>query len=377
MKVDFTVPQKNHPAPPSKKGASTASWNKEITLFQKFSDKKKESFYREFALLIGSGVDFSKALDLLIRQEKKAFIKSILEQISADVTKGKTLFEAFKAQKHFSDYEVFTIKAGEEIRKLPEVLNELQKYFSRKIKVKRQVVSVMAYPSFVLTITFAVLYFMLNYVVPMFASIFKQFGGELPKITQYVIWISSKFNTVFLGVLLIVGLFLILNKVYGANPRFKMMKAKILLRIPIFGKLVKKIAVAKFSQIMGLLLSSRTSLNEALKLSAEVTSFYPLKRVIEDSQTKVTKGLTLHESLNTGFLDDKFLTVVTIGEEVNQLDKMFNELSEQLNEEIDHSTKLIGTVLEPLMIVIIAVIVGFILIAMYYPMFNLSQVLQN
>ena len=155
------------------------------------------------------------------------------------------------------------------------------------------------------------------------------------------------------------------------------MKAKILLRIPIFGKLVKKIAVAKFSQIMGLLLSSRTSLNEALKLSAEVTSFYPLKRVIEDSQTKVTKGLTLHESLNTGFLDDKFLTVVTIGEEVNQLDKMFNELSEQLNEEIDHSTKLIGTVLEPLMIVIIAVIVGFILIAMYYPMFNLSQVLQN
>lgn len=376
MKIDFESHSRKSPVKKNKKN-SKSILKRELPFFKSFRTKNKESFYREFGLLLQSGIDVNQSLSLMINQEKNAHILGVLKKIQSDLVKGKPLFESFKQQSDFSKYEIYSLKAGEEIRQLPKVLNELQLYFKRKLKVRRQITSVLAYPIFVLLITFGVLYFMLNYVVPMFSSIFDQFGGELPKVTRLVVYLSSKFNTFFLVIIaIILALFLVHKRLIG-DTKYQNFHSKLILKIPVFGTLVKKIEIAKFSQIMGLLLSSKTPLDQALGLALDVTSFFPLKNLIESSIEEVSRGNTLYRALDKGFFEPKILTLVSIGEEINQLDNTFNNLSEQFNEEIDHSTKLIGTIVEPLMIVIIAVVVGFILIAMYYPMTNISEVINS
>ena len=362
---------------PSSSKKKTSFMEKELLSFSRFTHKKKEAFYREFALLLKSGVDFNKALELLIAQEKSKASITLYSSLLRQVIKGKSLSESMGNQNVFSDYEVYSINAGENIRKLPEVLEELQVYFERKIKIKRQIISIIAYPSFVLALTLGVLYFMLNYVVPMFSNIFKQFGSELPLITQYVVAFSSRFNTLLLifgGVIILLAF---VHKRFKVKEGYRQFIGALLLKTPILGRHMKRIAVAQFCQAMALLLSAKTSLPEALELTARLVNFYPLKKALLRSRQLVIKGIPLHESLQGSLFDTKLITMVTIGEEVNELDTMFNKLSKQLNDEIEYASKMIGSIIEPVMILVIAVIVGFILIAMYYPMFSLSQVIGN
>src|SRR5690606_36051600 len=158
------------------------------SLLKKFSDKQKESFYREFSTLIKSGVDFNQALTILSEQENSKHLRKSFIDINRQVVKGKSLYITLKEYgKQFSPYEYYSIKIGEETKKLPEVLDQLQMFFSRKIKMRRLIVSVLTYPLFIFVITLAVLYFMLNYVVPMFSNVFSQFGKDLPEITKFVI----------------------------------------------------------------------------------------------------------------------------------------------------------------------------------------------
>ncbi|WP_052503538.1 type II secretion system F family protein [Lacinutrix sp. Hel_I_90] len=183
----------------TKKGVSktkkTSFLDRDVRFVSGFSDKKKERFYKELALLIQSGIDFKQALEIITEQYKSKTDRALITTIKQEVVQGKSLHEAMKQSKKFSAYEYFSVKIGEETRKLDKVLIELQKYFDRKIKMKRQLISVFTYPAFVLAVTFGVLYFMMNNVVPMFSSVFKQFGAELPPLTQKIINLSHNFST--------------------------------------------------------------------------------------------------------------------------------------------------------------------------------------
>ncbi len=374
MKIDVSTYNK----PKKEKSISKFDLNLSTDVFKKFSDKQKEDFYREFSTLIKAGVDFNQALIILTEQQKSKFTRSIYKAINDDVVKGKPLHEAIQNHKYFSPYEYYSIKIGEETRRLPEVLDQLQKYFTRKIKMKRQVVSVLAYPVFVLLITFAVLYFMLNFVVPMFASVFQQFGKKLPEITQFVVNVSNHFNSIVLVILFVVISLFAMNRLLKNNDNYRRIKSNILLKTPFFGKLIKKIYLARFCQTFGLLLSAKTPLITSLELTEKMISFYPLKNAIEQAKKDVLKGETLADSLKKhSFFTPKIISLTTIGEQINELDKMYDGLANQYNDDIDHSTKMIGTILEPLMIVLIGGIVGFIMIAMYSPIFNLSKVIEN
>ena len=347
-------------------------------LAHRFTDKQKEEFYREFSTLIKSGVDFNQALSILTSQQKSKFHKALFTDINKSIVKGKTLYETMKDSKYFTPYEYYSIKIGEETRRLPDIFDQLQLFFARKKKMKRQVVSVLAYPIFVLFFTFGVLYFMLRFIVPMFASVFQQFGKELPKITQFVVKLSNHFNTIMLVIFLVIIFFYIMNKVLKSNDRYKSIIANFILKIPFFGNLIKKIYVARFCQSLSLLLSAKTPLITALELTEKMITFYPLKKAIIFTKRDVLKGETFANSLEKhSFFNSKIISLTAIGENINELDKMYHNLAEQYNEDIDHSTKMIGTILEPLMIVLIGAIVGFILVAMYSPIFDLSKVIQN
>ncbi len=363
---------------PEKTPGGTSLFSREIRWDGKFSNKKKSQFYKELALLIRSGVDFKQALEIITGQQKNKKDRALIQKIKDDVIKGKGLYEAMKLSGVFSSYEYYSVKIGEETRKLEAVLAELQQYFDRKIKMRRQLISVFTYPAFVIVVTLAVLYFMLNNVVPMFASVFRQFGSELPALTRKVVALSENFSTlvwIFLAVVLLIAAFHYLNR---EKAFYKKITSAVVLRIPFFGRLIKKIYMARFCQSLHLLLSAKTPLINSLSLLEKMISFYPITITLPQIKEDITKGGSFGNSLEKyKVYDHKMISMIKVAEEINELDTMFERLTEQYNEEIEHQTKMIGVVLEPLIIIIIGIIVGTIMIAMYSPMFDLSKVINT
>ncbi|NQY06576.1 MAG: type II secretion system F family protein, partial [Flavobacteriaceae bacterium] len=321
-------------------------------------------------------VDFKKALEILKQQQKKTQQKELIDTIMQDVVKGKSLFEAIRDTGKFSNYEFFSIKIGEETRRLEAVLQQLYVYFDKKIKMRRQLVSVLAYPILVLGLVFGALYFMLNHVVPMFANIFKQFDKELPDITKYVLWLSDNFRTIALVIFAIVAGVILIHKSLKDTEQYRKVTTKVALKIPFFGKLLRQIYITRFCQTMSLLLSAKTPLIESLDLVQKMISFYPIEKSLDTIKKEVLKGALFSTSLaKHSIYDYKLLSMVSVGEQINRLDEMFEKLAHQYEEETEHKTKMLGVVLDPLLIVIIGSVVGFVLIAMYVPMFELTKVI--
>lgn len=352
-------------------------FQKEITLGKVFPDKSKEGFYTEFGSLLESGIDIQRALQLLIEEQEKKNIKIVLENISTDLISGNSLSESMQNTSHFSAYEYQSIRIGEETGRLKIVLNQLAKFYSDKVKLKRQLIGVFTYPSFVILITIGVLYFMLTSVVPMFEDVFKQFGQELPYLTQKIIWLSKYFSTfVMYFAILIVGL-IVIGYTQRKEVGYRKLTSNIAMRLPIFGVLIKKIYLARMCQSMSLLLASRTPLVSTLELVEEMIDFYPIEVALQSMKDDIKKG----DNLNVGMakftiFDKRMVSLTKIAEEINQLDTTFERLADQYQEDIEYRTKLIGTIIEPLIIVLIGLIVGIIMVAMYLPMFNLSNVIK-
>jgi type IV pilus assembly protein PilC len=352
--------------------------NADIGFSKKFSEKKKEMFYKELGMLLKSGVDFKKALEILSSQSGNKLEKEIITGIKENVVQGKGIHEAMKISGHFSPYEYYSIQIGEETRKLEPVLEELQKYFSRKVQMQRQIISVLTYPAIVMTVTLLVLYFMLNKVVPMFSSVFRQFGGELPKITQYIIKVSNHSGAIFLLFFCTLVTLVIIHKLNKEKEGYRNFTSRLVLKIPFFGNLIRKIYLSRFCQAMNLLTSSRTALISSLTLTSKMVGFYPLESSIGIIKEDITRGASLSESLKKHpIYEQKMVSMIDVAEQVNQLDTMFERLTEQYNDEISYQTKMIGVVLEPMIIIIIGVIVGVIMISMYAPMFDLSKIIKN
>lgn len=345
---------------------------------KKFSDKKKEMFYRELNMLLKSGVDFKKALEIIAAQAKKGPEQNLITGIKNKVVEGKAIHEAMQSSGYFSPYEYYSIQIGEETRKLEEVLNELQKFFNRKIQMRRQIISVLTYPCIVLIVTFLVLYFMLTKVVPMFSSVFRQFGSELPASTQYIIKLSNNSGLFFIVTGFIAVALIAIHYGFKNSNGYRKATASMVLKIPYFGSLIRKIYVARFCQSMNLLITSRTTLITSLSLTGKMISFYPLEQSIGHIKEDITKGSSLGDSFKKhSIYEHKMVSMIEVAEQVNQLDTMFERLSEQYNEEISHQTKMIGVILEPMIIIIIGLVVGVIMISMYAPMFDLSKIIQH
>lgn len=351
---------------------------KTLEFSKRFSDKKKEIFYRELGMLLKSGVDFKKALEILAQQSSNKFEREIIFEIKTKVVEGKSIYESMRETNQFSPYEYYSIQIGEETRKLEDVLSELQKYFNRKIQMKRQIVSVLTYPTIVMLVTVLVLYFMLNKVVPMFSSVFRQFGSELPKSTQIIIKISNHSGVIFSILLMVIIGLVVTHFLLKGKETYRAITTNALLKIPYFGNLIQKIYISRFCQSMKLLITSKTTLLNSLSLTEKMISFYPIEKAIKIIKNDITKGASLNESLRKhSVFENKMVSMVEVAEQINQLDTMFERLTDQYNEEISHQTKMIGVILEPLIIIVIGIIVGVIMVSMYAPMFDLSKIINN
>lgn len=349
--------------------------NKELSFGKKqLTDKKKEAFYSELGTLIKSGIDIKTALDMVSASFEKKADQTLLNEISKAVIAGQSLSATLAQTSHFSAYEYFSIRIGEETGRSAEVLEELYQFFKRKITQRRKIVAALTYPIIVMCTSFGAIFFMIKFVVPMFGDVFTRFGGKLPYLTQLIISISESFNFYFLIFLMLSLSAALYYFTQRHTETFKKHSALLVLRLPIVGELVKKIYLARFANTMRLLVGTSTPLLQSLTLVKQMISFYPIKIALEQAERDIMLGKSLSHSLGKSiFFPVKFIQLIKIAEEVNQLAFFFEQLSNQYTEEVEFKTNAIGSLLEPIIIIVLGLVVGVILIAMYLPMFQMSN----
>jgi type IV pilus assembly protein PilC len=252
-------------------------------------------------------------------------------------------------------------------------LKDLTTYYHNKISQKRKFISAVSYPVVVLLTAFGAVFFMMRFLVPLFADIYKRFGGELPFITKLVLHMSSFITKTGGWFLLTIGLVWFVLYRQKDKPWFRNIYSIILIRIPVFGGILKKIYLSRFCNSMALLMGANVPLTEALRMLKQMIAFYPIEITIDPIRDSIFQGDSLYQSMqkhSTYPLD--LISLIKVGEEVNSLDKMFERLSQQYTDDVTHQTEVLNSLLEPILIVFIGIIIGFILVAMYLPIFKLS-----
>ncbi|VXB36789.1 Type II secretory pathway, component PulF [Flavobacterium sp. 9AF] len=347
----------------------------EITLFSKpFSSKRKYSFYLEMSVLLKAGITLKEALGLTIENIKNKKDKAILEKILDNIINGKSFSDSIYEAKSFSDYEYYSLKIGEETGNVAKVTEQLAYFFERKNEQKRVVIAALTYPAIILSTALLVIIFMLSYVVPMFQDIFKQNNIQLPWITEIIISLSDFVKNY--GSYFLIGfiIFLISFNSFKKNKTFKSILHRITIKIPIFGSFIKKVYLAQFTQAVSLLTSSKIPILNSIQLVNKMIDFIPLQEDLTKVEQDILKGFSLHESLKKGtFFDNKMTSLVKVAEETNQTDFVFKQLNDQYNLEVAQQSKIMSTLLEPFIILIVGLIVAILLVAMYLPMFQLSN----
>jgi len=312
-------------------------------------------------------------LELLEEEQTVSKYAEIIRNIKDDLVLGHSLWEALQKSGPFTPYEYYAIQIGEETGKLIIVMEQLYQYFATRLKQRRQFVNALSYPVIILITSIGAVTFMLLFIVPMFDDVFKRFGGELPVMTQIIIDLAAFFREraylIGLAILFVVYFFhRNRNKTWMLAYSTKVMK-----RIPVLGTIVYSLHLARFCSSMSLLLGSKVPLLRSLNLVHQMIDFYPIQISLKTIENEILHGAFLHASM-AGFpvYDKKFISLVKIGEEVNKLDVFFEKLSKQYSSDAEHRMGLLGTFLEPFMIIFLGLVVGFILLAMYLPMFQLS-----
>jgi type IV pilus assembly protein PilC len=344
------------------------SVSKELTV------EEKEEFYSQFGVLISSGLDIVSTFDVLRSEKKSKKYDLFLHELYNHLVLGSSISQAAKATNKISLYEYYTLKVGEETGKLADVLGQLSKHYHNRIQQRRNLINALSYPVILLATSLIVVVFMLNFIVPMFEDLFKRFNGDLPALTKFIIQLSDGVKS---HLLLIIGIIVILIFAIASMLKkrfFKVFITTLILRIPRINVLVKKIYIAKFCQLFALLSGASIPIVTSLQLIKKIIGFYPYEVALEEIEQKIVNGSLLYEAM-AGYpiFDAKLISLTKVGEEVNRLNDIYNNLSQQYSSEVEFQLKKINTLLEPFIIVVIGGLVALILISMYLPMFKMSN----
>ncbi|WP_228235561.1 type II secretion system F family protein [Allomuricauda sp. M10] len=350
---------------------------REITLFGSFfNNKYKEEFYGELAILLKAGVQLREALNLLQENQKKQTFQEFYGQMVMELDKGASFSGLLKSRKEFTEYEFYSVQIGEESGNLPTIFFELASFFKQKNEQRRNLVNALTYPLIILSTAVLVVIFMLRMVVPMFEDIFKQNGVELPVITQWIIAASNFIKSYGLLLVLAITTLVLLRKPLLKREGVKRRRDYLLLRVPYLGNFIRSVYLTQFTQAVALLTYSKVPMLNSVQMVKRMIDFVPLQEALSTMELKIMKGVSLHESLKGNkVFDNKLVSLVKVAEETNQTEYIFDKLHQQYAMEVQQKSKMLSTIMEPLIIVVIGIFVGVILVSMYLPMFKLSTVL--
>jgi len=335
-------------------------------------------FTRQFATMINAGLPMVQCLDILSSQMDKPAFKKIVSDVMYDVEAGATLAEALRKQPCFSDLFVNMIEAGEAGGILDVILNRLAVYLEKADALMKKVKGAMTYPVVVFTVCIGASIFMLIFIIPTFAQMFKDFGGELPTPTRIVMGLSNflKANW-WLLVAVGVGATIGIRRYYKTTVGHYRID-KLLLRTPIIGSVIRKAAVARFTRTLGTLVSSGVPIMNGLEITARTSGNKVVEEAVLKTRTSISEGNTIAEPLKEcGVFPPMVVQMIGVGEQTGALDEMLEKVADFYDSEVDAAVNALTSIIEPIMIVVMGGIVGGMLIAMYLPMFKLVSVVSG
>jgi len=331
-------------------------------------------FARQFSTMIDAGLPIIQCLDILYSQQENVTFKKMLKSIKESVESGATLAESLKKfPKQFDDLFVNMIAAGEAGGILDTILRRLSTYMEKAAKLKAQVKGAMTYPLVTLAIATIVLIVILVFVIPVFQDMFKDFGSELPVFTQLVIAASdfTKANVIYLIIGLI--LFFIAFKKFYSTEKGRAVVDDLVLKMPVFGLLIRKVAVSKFTRTMGTMLSSGVAILEALDIVAKTAGNKTIEKAVYSVRSDIAEGRTMADPLSeSGVFPAMVCQMIAVGESTGALDAMLEKIAAFYDEEVDQAVENLTQLIEPFMLVFLGVTIGGLVIAMYLPIFKMA-----
>jgi type IV pilus assembly protein PilC len=331
-------------------------------------------FARQFSTMIDAGLPIIQCLDILFSQQANATFKKMLKDIKESVEGGATLAEALKKfPKQFDDLFVNMIAAGEAGGILDAILRRLAAYMEKAARLKSQVKGAMTYPIVTLIIAVVVLAVILVFVIPVFQEMFADFGGQLPVPTQIVVGMSEMFKSKILYIIIGLVLFVIAYKKFVSTQRGRDVVDDVMLKIPVFGELLRKVAVAKFTRTMGTMLASGVAILEALDIVAKTAGNRTVEKAIYNVRTGIAEGRTMADPLTeSGVFPPMVCQMIGVGESTGALDAMLEKIADFYDEEVDQAVDNLTSLIEPFMLVFLGVTIGGLVVAMYLPIFKMA-----
>ena len=330
-------------------------------------------FTRQFSVMIDAGLPLVQCLEILGQQQENKRFQKIILQVRQDVESGSSLAEAMrKHPQAFDNLYVNMVAAGEAGGILDTILQRLANYIEKTVKLRQQVRSALVYPVAVVAIAVIVVYIILWKVIPVFATLFEGLGAQLPFLTQFVVNISRFIgNFWWLITIVVIGGIFALRQYYATEAgRYQI--DKIMLKTPVFGPLLRKIAVARFCRTLGTLMSSGVAILESLEITARTSGNAVIEEAILQVRKGVEEGKTLAEPLaKTEQFPPMVCQMIGVGEQTGAMDTMLNKIADFYEDEVDAAVEGMMSLLEPIIISFLGVVIGTIVVAMYLPLFTL------
>jgi len=326
-------------------------------------------FTRQFATMISAGVPILKALSTLKDQAESPALKVALDQVTNDVQGGMSLSDALtKHPKIFSEIYVNMVRAGEEGGILDQILNRLATQVEKDSTIKSKFKGAMIYPGVVSIVAVIAVIFLMVGVIPKLAEILKDNGGELPPQTKLIIAISDTLVHKWPLIIAVIAIVLFVFRRWSKTPKGKKLLHKFFLKMPIFGKITLKVNVARFARTFSSLLGAGVSVNESLETTAGALSNVVIRDALLDASKMIRNGHTVSESLAaSGILPEIIIQMAAVGEETGQLDTVLNKVAEFYEEEVDTIINSLSSIIEPILIVGLGTVVGFIVASVLGP----------
>ncbi len=359
---------------PSKVKKKAAQINIKLPGIGGVSQKDLVIFTRQFSTMIDAGLPLVQCLDILASQADNPTFRDVLAKVKGKVEQGATFADSLKDHpKVFDELYVQLVAAGEIGGILDTILNRLAQYIEKSQKLKGKVKSALTYPIIVLVIAIGITTILLLYVTPVFAKMFKDFGSALPAPTQFVVDMSHWLQHWGLYVLGGIIAFVFAFRAFYRNPKGREIFDATTLKTPLFGQLVRKVAVARFCRTLGTMISSGVPILDALEVTARTAGNRTVEHAIRHARNQIAEGKTITQPLaETKVFPSMVVQMIGVGEATGAMDAMLSKIADFYDEEVDAAVGALTAMIEPVMMVFLGGVVGGFLIAMYLPIFDIA-----
>ncbi|MEK6761381.1 MAG: type II secretion system F family protein [Nitrospirota bacterium] len=342
------------------------------------TDKDLVVFTRQFGTMINAGLPLVQCLEILSTQSENKVLRETIGEVKTQVEAGSTFSDALRRHpKVFDDLYVNLVHAGEVGGLLDTILTRLAKYIEKAMKLKGQVKSAMIYPAAIMGVAVAVISVLMIWVIPIFAKMFVELSGGkvgLPGPTQLVIDISNVFTSYWYLIFGSLVAIIFGIKKYYATVQGRKAIDKLLLKTPVFGDLIRKASVAKFTRTLGTLLASGVPLLDGMTICAKTAGNKVIEETLINARASISGGKTIADPLAASGVFPKMVThMIAVGESTGALDAMLGKIADFYEDEVDQAVASLTSLLEPIMMVFLGIVIGFIVIAMYLPIFKMSD----